>query len=146
MIEQPFGHGLLLRQDFVDHPHGLRVSPGECGSPQRRVSGNLEVFEDIPGNRAFDDFVGLDRTTDGLAERHDLAERILGHGGLCVIPGETAFDEFLLAQGLVEILLDAVLELGVVLNACGLGFQHLFCLLLHCVRVPQPGDEVVPMF
>lgn len=39
-------------------------------------------------------------------------------------------------------LLDAGFELGVVLDACGLGLEHLLGLLLHCMRIAQPVHQI----
>src|SRR5690606_3952484 len=56
---------------------------------------------------------------------------------------QAGLQQFTLAAGLVDVLDDTCLEIGVMLQTLGLGGEHLLGLLLHGVSITQPIQQVV---
>jgi len=141
VIAQPVGHGDFLHQDALADFLGLLVAHRlRCGD-KYLVGRDFEILEDISHQGALDDLVVEHHPAHGLPHRHHLAAEILEAGIGFVVALQAALDQPGLVLRFANVLLDARLEFGVMLDAAGLLFQHGFGLRLHRMGIAQPLDQ-----
>ncbi len=101
------------------------------------------MLEDVTGHRAFDDLVGGRHAADGLTEGCHLAHHVLEGRRRAAQALDAPLQQFALTDGFLDVFLDARLQHRVVLDAGRLPLEHGLRLLLHCVCVAQPVQQVL---